>query len=363
MADNGVNVNISYEHLNYVSMYRYVRKSDVDAIESPGHNLGMISSPRTKYAQRSNQTRRNKRKQEDEQDEGQQQEQQEKPRARNMRLNHLEVADFCIKNSISSKTELFAEAHKRKEDGEYDLALYVMNNTEARVAETISKAWKVQNAVASVNDMKKDRLERLRDAKGESCPSSTCSWFDRAVEVLTLNHIDVSTYAKAVYKCLVEGRRKETNVMLVGSANTGKTFMLKPLQLIYKDKLFENPSSDKYGWLGVHEAQVILLNDYRWSPDSIKWKELLNLLEGETVKFPTPKNHFSEDQVIPTTNSVPVLATSIAKIEYKRTHPDYHEETRMMDARWRIFRFSHVFSPSVYITPCAHCFVRLLTDF
>ena len=58
LADNGVNVNISYDHINYVEMYRYAKKSDVGAIESDNHNnLNMISSPRTKYAQRTNHNR------------------------------------------------------------------------------------------------------------------------------------------------------------------------------------------------------------------------------------------------------------------------------------------------------------------
>ena len=74
-------------------------------------------------------------------------------------------------------------------------------------------------------------------------------------------------------------------------------------------KLFQNPASSKVGWLGVQDAQVILLNDYRWCEDNIQWTDFLNLLEGETVKFPTPKNHFAQDEVIDTSNSVPTLAT------------------------------------------------------
>ena len=237
-------------------MYRYETKSDDAAIESPNHaNLNMISSPRTKLAQRANSNRRQqKREQQKQPTQQQQQQQQQKTRARNMKLNHLEVGEFCLKNNITNKTELFAEANKRKHDGEHDLALYVFSNPEVRIEETIAKAWKMQRAEESVADMRKDRLQRLREAQEGRCTSDTCTWYDRAVEVLRLNNIDIGVYAKALFDCLVEGRRKERNVMLIGSANTGKTFMLKPLQVIFQDKLFENPSSDKYGWLHVQDA-------------------------------------------------------------------------------------------------------------
>ena len=38
--------------------------------------------------------------------------------------------------------------------------------------------------------------------------------------------------------------------------------MLKPLQVIFKDELFENHSSDKYSWLNIQDAQVIMLKDW-----------------------------------------------------------------------------------------------------
>ena len=49
--------------------------------------------------------------------------------------------------------------------------------------------------------------------------------------------------------------------------------MLKPLQVIFQYKLFENPSSDKYSWLNVLDAQVILLNDFWWSPELPAFKQ------------------------------------------------------------------------------------------
>ena len=80
-------------------------------------------------------------------------------------------------------------------------------------------------------------------------------------------------------------------------------------------KLFENPATDKYGWVHADKAQVILLNDFRWSRELIQWQDMLNLLEGETVKLPAPKNMFSEDVII--TSDVAIFATSIFKIQHR----------------------------------------------
>ena len=66
------------------------------------------------------------------------------------------------------------------------------------------------------------------------------------------------------------------DVYIRAGPKTGKTFMLKPLQLIVGKKLFQNPASSKFGWLGFQVVQVILLNDYRWYEDNIPWTDFLN---------------------------------------------------------------------------------------
>ena len=60
---------------------------------------------------------------------------------------------------------------------------------------------------------------------------------------------------------------KFRNIMFVGPGNCAKTFLLPPLQLIYKT--FRNPANDKYAWLGSEKADVIFLNDFRWSSEMI----------------------------------------------------------------------------------------------
>ena len=60
---------------------------------------------------------------------------------------------------------------------------------------------------------------------------------------------------------LSKGRGKVRTVIIIGPANCGKTFLLRPLEIIFKT--FSNPGNDKYGWVGANKAEVVFLNDFR----------------------------------------------------------------------------------------------------
>lgn len=46
-------------------------------------------------------------------------------------------------------------------------------------------------------------------------------------------------------------------------------FILKTLKEIFRKKLFENHSSDKFEWVGAEKRSVILLKDYRWDRETL----------------------------------------------------------------------------------------------
>ena len=116
-------------------------------------------------------------------------------------------------------------------------------------------------------------------------------WLTCANQVLVSNGVHPYVFADRVRTLLSKGRGKLRNVIIVGPANCGKTFLLRPLGIIFKT--FSNPANDKYGWVGADKAEVIFLNDFRWSSELIKWNEFLLLLEGHTVHLPAPKNRFA----------------------------------------------------------------------
>ena len=148
--------------------------------------------------------------------------------------------------------------------------------------------------------------------------------------------------------------------MSIGPTNCGKTFLFRPLQSLFN--CFSNPSNDKYAWVGVEKAECIFLNDFRFNPELILWKEFLLLLEGQLVHLSAPKNHFAKD--ISLESDVPVFATGKDKIKLiDRYNSVDDRETAMMDSRWHYVEMTHIkFQKEKQkdIEPCCACFSKLV---
>ena len=203
----------------------------------------------------------------------------------------------------------------------------------------------MQSAQDKLVEDKRKRMEYIDEAYQADCVAGCNNfWYKLALEVLYLNQICPMRFGVALRECLTLGRGKFRNILLVGPTNCAKSFLLKTLKAIFNkaDKLFENPSNDKFAWVGADKASIILLQDYRWNRESIPWKDLLLLLEGECVKLPTPKNLFAEDIVINT--DVAILATSKSCITYRDPYNanDYMEDA-MMHSRWKTIELHHQF--------------------
>ena len=148
-----------------------------------------------------------------------------------------------------------------------------------------------------------------------------------AFEVLTNYGINPVIFAAALCDLLQNGRGKCRSIVIVGSANCGKTFMLSPFQTLFKT--FSNPAHDNYAWRGVDEAECIFLSNFRWSNDAISWNDFLPLLEGHEVHLPSPKNQYARDLNVK--DDVPIFAKGKERIMYVVKYVAHDErETEMM---------------------------------
>lgn len=363
LNEEKISVHFSDHHSYYVAAYRYISKSDTEVFHSASHpNLKDIASPKTKastLAYREN--RKQKRKNDCSSSptssllSSENQKEKKKPR----RLSNMDVSDFLIENKIKNTTELYAVAKKRKNEGEKDLATFVLSRSSKSITELIENSWKMENASNVLERNKISRIDLMRQKGQEPCIDGCDKfWLKSAVEVLNKNNVHPYVYAAAVRDAIIKGRGKFRNIMLIGPTNCGKTFMLKPLESIFN--VFSNPANDKYGWVGADIAELILLQDFRWSREGITWKDLLLLLEGEIVKLPAPKNHFSTDVEIK--GDIPIFATSKSKICFQGKGNSTDDcETEMMAVRWKYFEFSYQIpqDQQKIISPCARCFVEL----
>ena len=151
-------------------------------------------------------------------------------------------------------------------------------------------------------------------------------WLACALEVLNKNNVAVQSFAKSVRELLKRGRGKYRNLMIIGPANCGKTFLLNPLSVIFN--CFQNPATTSFARVGAEKAEVIFLNDFRWSPQVLAWHDLLLHLEGHIVHLPAPKSHYSKDIVFD--KDTPIFCTSKHQFVFIKGGQIDDKETEMM---------------------------------
>ncbi len=198
-------------------------------------------------------------------------------------------------------------AKEQKAEGKKDLAEFILGKSEKGLQELITTTWKMDEAKSSIEREKRPRMATItREAEGDCVEGCDGEWLTCAKEVLRQNSLHPYVFAAAVRELLVKGRGKFRNIMIVGPANCGKTFLLSPLTSVFQT--FANPATTSDAWLGVEDAEVILLNDCRWSSEGIAWKEFLLLLEGQPIHFPAPKTSYARDIYLQ--RDKPIFATS-----------------------------------------------------
>ena len=358
-SDHGIMLHFSDKHDTYYYAYKYVCKSDKDVLLSQNHpNLDAVGSPSTKSCVKAYRQSR-KKNAASTQNTTHGQDNNGKPN-KIRRLSNLEVSEFLLEHNIKRQTELFAIANQQKKEGKKDLANFVLSRSCKSLNDIMENTWKMHNAENELQREKKLRMDVIKEFADKLCDKE-CNgeWLVCAREVLKNNNINAYVYANALFELLTDGRGKYRNIMIVGPANCAKTFLLTPLQVIFN--AFCNPANDKYAWVGADNCEVIFLNDFRWSPEVIAWKEFLLLLEGQIVHLPSPKNHFSKDVCI--NQDTPIFATSKREVVYSGKHNqrDYMEDD-MMATRWKVFKFKYQIPQDEQKTvmPCGTCFSKLV---
>ncbi len=365
----GATVNFSEGPVNadgkYAWIYRYVSKSDKTVFHCQGHPSLHRIVQNNQRVTKALEAGRKKRK--------------EPPATpststatKATRLSNSDVSDYCREKQLKTFDEVLADAETRRLNGDTTLSTFVLSKTVKSMTELVETTWRMEKSVTKVRNLKLPRMEALKAAFDGGCVEG-CNglWFRSALEVLQKSSIDKYAFADAIRLCLKEGRGKGRNVFLSGPTNSAKTFLLKPVALIYPET-FANPAASSFSWVGAEETRVIWLNDYRWHTKmrggNIDWSLLLNLLEGTQCNLPAPKNWYAKDICIEATNTVSIFATGprmiewYAKEEEERRGPRHDEEDTQMKERWSLFEFTHQFKGSDRndkIEACPSCFGHL----
>ena len=191
-------------------------------------------------------------------------------------------------------------------------------------------------------------------AMGKCVPRCNGTWLEYANQVLSQNNVCAIDLQKVCENCL-------RNIMIVAPFGCAKTFLLKPLSLMHKT--FNNPANEMYAIGRAVDAEIMFLNNFRWDKETITGQNLLNLLEGEPVHIPSPKNHFKTDAVI--TKDTPIFATGKSVITYKAAYNARDPvEDEMMAVRWNVYKFTYQIPDKDQkdILACPKCFAQMVLN-
>ena len=138
----------------------------------------------------------------------------------------------------------------QREEGKRDLPLYVLNNID-RCVKLIATTWEMQCTKEERERSSKTCIQILR----ESLEGCNGRWIQLARETLSRNGLGLGEFSRAVVTLMTSGRGKHRNILITGPANCGKSFLLNPLQMIFRS--FTNPAQNTFAWIGVEMAEVI----------------------------------------------------------------------------------------------------------
>lgn len=344
-----IQVHFSSNHNTYYTAFNYVTKEDKEFVTSPNHPV-LTEPPSTERAIQSHRKGAKKNK-------------KESGKRIRRRYSSYDVVEVIQQQKLYTRLELLNFASTQKKEGKIELMEFIANGGAKVVQQAIDLAQELNEAPTKLERMKKSRQQLLDEAYKSDCVTGCHgNWLKMALQLLATNELSTSSFCGAIYQALLKGRSKYNNIYVFGPANTGKTFILAPLKMIYK--AFCNPASaGTFAWVGVSDCEVIVLNDFRWHPSTIQWGDMLQLLEGDTVHLPAPKNFWQKD--IELTNDTPVFATADAPMVLVKCGSVDHANTQMMSVRWRFFNFWKQIpqQKQVSLTPCPCCFSKLIIDY
>ena len=362
MQEDGISVHFSNVHHNYYSAWTYVTKEDEDFIQSENHpRLQVGTAPITNEASRTRRGSTSESRSNNDEGPGSSNgaSRRSQRQSKKKRISAFEVSEIIVSNSVKTLTELQAIAFEQKEEGKTDLAEFLIARNPRAVADILTTAWEIEGAKDKLERASKTRLTLLNEAKEGECEEGCHGqWIRQATEILHNNNISEQDFTSSVRDLLVKGRGKYRNIMIIGPADCGKTFLFNPLRSIFKT--FSNPASGTFAWVGVDNAEVIFLNDFRWTSNLIPWHDLLLLLEGQEVHFPAPKTHFAKD--ISLIADTPIFSTSKGPLRYIKNGIIDERETEMMKVRWNIYQLHWQIPRDLQrdIPACGKCFASFI---
>lgn len=279
---------------------------------------------------------------------------------RKVKLTPLAFLGLCREHNVATEDEAWALAADLEEKVDKGLMAYLLENDVAAAVEKVNKA---KGAKETTRRAKLTRLqileEKVRDGACTCSPPGFC--FSLLKDILHKNNMD-GEFQKEVCDTLEAGRLKERNLCLLGSTNMAKSFLLKPLPLIYRT--YTRPDGGSYQLEQLLGKELVFLNDFEYDEDAKKWCNwgyFKTFLEGGPLTVACPKNRGGNQEF---KSDAPVFLTASQEVSLWRGKKVDEYETEQMRSRIKYRKLTHEFKKEDRreAIPCAHCGARVYLE-
>ncbi len=248
---------------------------------------------------------------------------------RRTKLTHTAFLELCREHNVQDEDQAWAIALDLEEKGDKGLTTYLMEN---EAAASLAKVERSRQAREAAERAKMSRLEILKAVvtKGKCTCETTGYCHTLMKDVLARNGLD-GKFQRTVIANLRAGRQKKRNLCIVGGTNMAKSFLLKPLTLIFKT--YTRPDGGSYQLEDLLGKELVFLNDFEYDDETkrwMTWQFFKNFLEGERVVVGRPKNRGGNTKF---TKDAPVFMTAPQEVTLMRGKKVDQYETRQMHAR------------------------------
>ena len=280
---------------------------------------------------------------------------------RKVKMTNHSFLDVCREHHIRTEEQTWALATDMEEKGDKALMTFLMENG---VGILLDRPVKAMDAKETLRRSKMTRLEILQeyaDTKACTCPTPGACYV-MLKDALAKNNVD-GPFQKKIVAILRTGRAKMMNLCVVGGSNMAKSFVLKPLFVVFK--AYTRPEGGNYQLEKLIGKEMVFLNDFEYDDSAKKWapwQYLKNLLEGEFVEVARPKNRGGDTEF---KSDAPVFMTAPQEValHHGKKRDDY--ETTQMSNRIYYIRSTHEFKKdpdAPELKPCGHCGARVYLE-
>jgi hypothetical protein len=278
------------------------------------------------------------------------------------KLSPLQAYDMCTRAQVRDVAGVWTLAKNLEREKQRGLLAFLFEHRD--IEGFMAKVCMANSCEEDARRVARGRIGLLEDVQANT--PCVCSerwmWYKLARETLA-NNSRGHEFQQTIFRALAEGRKKKTNVFLVGPTNAAKSFLIKPLKNIYK--VYEVPDSGTHQLEALLGREVVFLNEFEWDPAWMQWPYLKRFFEGGSVPVARPKNRggnveFTLDSPVIGTLSSPIqLFTKIGRNAVVNTH-----ETDQMNSRVVYLHLTVGIAPDAIVEcpPCSRCASELYLE-